>query len=210
MKKTVSLVLAVAAVFLMLAACGPSGSSRAEESSASGTFDPAQLKTMADVFVYEDPDEPNEAYTDTDYVFVFQVDGEYYRAVAQLPEEVSAALWEIDFFDEDRDQKVKDLISPLEVTVENLSEQIPGQEELDKLVGKTGQELFDDGWDYWYYNLEDMEAGMNYGPFSYVVRFAYDGEPMENTDDFDFYEEFKDLPVLSVTYDGIGDATNLE
>ena len=43
-----------------------------------------------------------------------------------------------------------------------------------------------------------------------MVKFAYDGEPMENTDDFDFYEAFKDLEVLSVTYDGLGDATNLE
>ena len=84
------------------------------------------------------------------------------------------------------------------------------QEELDKNVGKTGQELFDDGWTYWYYNLEDMEAGLYYKDFAYTVRFEYDGEPMVNSDDFDFYEEFKDLKVSSVTFDGLGDAAVLE
>ena len=59
------------------------------------------------------------------------------------------------------------------------------------------------------YNLEDMEAGLYHGPFSFNVKFAYDGEQMENTDDFDFYEEFKDLKVSSVTYEGLGDASGL-
>ena len=123
----------------------------------------------------------------------------------------SEAVWAIEFDDEDKDQKVRDLVSPLEVArLENLTEQIPSQEELDKLVGKTGQDLFDDGWDYYYYNLDEMEAGLNHGPFAYIVKFAYEGEPMVNSDDFDFYEAFKDLPVTSVTYDGIGDAANMD
>ena len=46
--------------------------------------------------------------------------------------------------------------------------------------------------------------------FAYIVKFAYDGEPMVNSDDFDFYKAFKDLPVTSVTYDGIGDAANMD
>ena len=84
------------------------------------------------------------------------------------------------------------------------------QEELDKLVGKTGQYLMDEGWDYNYYNLVDMETGMTHKEFSYTVIFEYDGEPMENTDDFDFWENFKDLVIKSVKCDGIGDATYIE
>ena len=107
------------------------------------------------------------------------------------------------------DAAVEKLLAPLEVTsLTNLSEQIPPQEELDKLVGKTGQELFDDGWTYWFYDLDEMKAGLNSGLFAYEVLFDYDGEPMENTDDFDFYEEFKDLKVKSVTFTGLGDAAN--
>lgn len=51
---------------------------------------------------------------------------------------------------------------------------------------------------------------MYYGPLSYIVKFAYEGEPLQNTDDFDFYEEFKGLQVESITYEGIGDATSIE
>ena len=35
------------------------------------------------------------------------------------------------------------------------------------------------------------------------------GEPLENDDDFDFYENFKDLKIRSVTYEGLGDATDI-
>lgn len=205
MKRLVSLVLAVLMVMALLTACSAPDSS-------TGTFDPSQLKTMKDVFAASGGESNQEGFTETDYVYVMEVDGVYYRAVAKLPKDVSEKIWEIEFDDAKRDKKVKDLVSPLEViSVENLSEQIPPQEELDKLIGKTGQELFDDGWgDNWYYDLEDMTAGLNHGPFGYNVKFEYDGEPMENTDDFDFYEAFKDLKVASVTYEGLGDATNLE
>ncbi|MBQ1404534.1 MAG: hypothetical protein IIY85_04545, partial [Lachnospiraceae bacterium] len=182
-----------------------------EESSAAVSFDPAQVKTMGDVFAAADEDNYQDLYTDTTYIYVFYVGDVCYRASADMPADVSEAVWDIEFDDEDKDQKVRDLISPLEVaSLDNLTEQIPAQEELDKLVGKTGQDLFDDGWDYYYYNLDEMEAGLNHGPFAYIVKFAYDGEPMVNSDDFDFYEAFKDLPITSVTYDGIGDAANMD
>ena len=212
MKKILSILLMTVLVLSLFAACGrtaPGGDAPAP--AASGSFDPAAVKTMGDVFPYEDPEQQQESYSETYYVFVFQADGNWYRAVADLPQDVSDALWAIDFFDENRDQKIRDLISPLAVrSLENLSEQIPAQEELDSYVGKTGQVLFDEGWTYWYYNLDDMEAGLYHGPFSYKVLFEYDGEPLVNTDDFDFYEEFKDLVILSVTYDGIGDAANID
>ena len=197
MRKKLALILVIAMVLAVFAGCGSSGngngSGGGEESSAAVSFDPAQVKTMGDVFAAADEDNDQDLYTDTTYIYVFYVGDVCYRAVADMPADVSEAVWAIEFDDEDKDQKVRDL-----------------QEELDKLVGKTGQDLFDDGWDYYYYNLDEMEAGLNHGPFAYIVKFAYDGEPMVNSDDFDFYEAFKDLPITSVTYDGIGDAANMD
>lgn len=184
--------------------------SAAADAGAADTFDPAKASTMGDVFAYVGENSQQEGYTETHYVIAFEAEGVTYRAIAELPEDVSKALWEIDFEDEDKDQKTKDLVSPLEAKIENLTEQIPSQEELDKYIGKTGQELFDEGWSEWYYNLEEMEAGMYYGLFDYAVRFEYDGEPMVNSDDFDFQENFKDLKVSSVTYQGLGTATDVE
>lgn len=208
MKKKLSLIIAVVLVIVMATACGQSGGGSVTPDPTE--FDPAQVKTMGDVYLFEDPENRQEATYGSDYVYVLKVGDTYYRVICELPEEVVQAIDEIDFEDEAREEKVRDLISPLEITsIENLNEQIPSQEELDKLVGKTGQELFDSGWTYWAYNLEDMSAGMDYGPFSYWVTFEYDGEPMENTDDFDFYEKFKDLKVKTVEFDTIGDATNI-
>lgn len=213
MKRILAIVMALVLVLSALTACSSkSNKNDTAGKDAAASFDPSQVKTMGDAFAYEDEEQQQqEAYTETEYIFVFQVGDVYYRAVADIPKDVSDEIWAIEFEDENRDQKVRDLVSPLPLTsLENLNEQILSQDELDRLIGKTGQDLFDAGWTNWYYNLEDMEAGMYYGPFSYMVKFAYDGEPMENTDDFDFYEAFKDLKILSVTYDGLGDASNLE
>ena len=207
MKRTCSLLLALVFALLLLTACGQA---QPEPDEPAADFDPARIRTMGDAFACQAEDDYNcqTGFSETTYIFAFHVGDTYYRATAEMPKEVSEALWAIDY-DEDYDRKVKELISPLElVSLENLSEQIPPQEELDRLVGKTGGELFDDGWEYWYFNLVDMEAGMKHGLFSYTVTFAYDGEPMENNDDFDFYKEFRDLKVSSVRFAGLGDAAN--
>lgn len=207
MKKIISVICIIAAAMLVLTACKKTENKQPEPTKG---FDPSQVKAMGDILIYENEGDYQEAYSEKKFVYVFTVNGLYYRASADLPKEVSEAIW-ADESGEDRDQKVRDLLSSLKVTsFENLSEKIPAQAELDKLVGKTGKELFDDGWTYWSYNLEDMEAGMNHGAFSYMVRFQYDGEQMVNSDDFDFYKEFKDLPVKSVKFEGLGDAANPE
>ena len=215
MKKIVSIALMVALALLLLTACS-SGSATAPAVSepsageASGSFDPSQLKTMGELFASAEVEEAQTGFSEAHYVVVFHAGGNDYRAVADMPQDVSDAVWAIDFFDEERDQKIQDLVSPLAIgSLENLTEQAPSQEALDAYVGKTGQDLFDEGWSYWFYDLEAMEAGFYSGPFSYMVQFEYDGEPLENDDDFDFYETFKDLKIRSVTYEGLGDAADI-
>ena len=82
----------------------------------------------------------------------------------------------------------------------------PSQEELDKLVGKTVQDLFDEGWTCWGWNLGDHILWMYGGPFSYTVEFT--GE-LNDTEYFD-ESEAGSMTVKSVTYDGLGDATELD
>ena len=212
--------LAAALVISLSTACAKQGNSAAgsqavqaaesSTSAVSGALDISRLKTLGDVFALESGENNQESYTETVYVYVWETDGVYYRAVAELPGDISEALWALDFDDADRNKKLQEMLSPLPVSVENLSEQMPAKEELDQLVGKTGRELFDEGWTYWYYNLDEMEAGLYHGVFSYNVRFSYDGEPLENTDDFDFYETFGDLKVESIVCEGIGDAASIE
>ena len=211
MKKAITfgLFLAVAFATACSGKTGDTGSSQtaAESTAETGaeTESGTEEKTMADVLEF-----PSLATSlgSEFFAYVYEQEGTLYRAVTKLTPELSDQLFAVDFDDPEYDQKLNGLLGPLPIDrMDNLTEMIPSQEELDAYVGKTGQELFDEGWFYVSYNLEDMEADMNGGLFVYTVKFDYDGEPMENTEDFDFEEAFRDLKVNSVTYSGLGNIT---
>ena len=90
--------------------------------------------------------------------------------------------------------------------LENLSEMLPSQEEMNKWVGKTGQDLFDADWTNSGWNLDEMVFWMNYGAFQYDV--VMEGE-VKTPDDFGD-EDINSLVVKSVAYNGqLGDATEI-
>ena len=98
-----------------------------------------------------------------------------------------------------------------ETFIENLSAQIPSQETLDALIGKTGEELLNDGWtcEGWTFegqNLNELVFHLNHGPFAYDVTF--DGTE-DLPEDFD-EANLNPLTVASITCSGIGDATAIE
>ena len=73
-------------------------------------------------------------------------------------------------------------------------------------IGKTGQDLENDGWTTGYgYNLESMEFFLEKGPFAYTVTFA-SGQTLTNSDDFDVFETIRPLVIKSVECTGLGDA----
>lgn len=146
--------------------------------------------------------------TEEKVVQVFELNGVQYRAVALLPEDVSKTLWALDFSDPDYENKFNELVAPLEIDhIVDLSAQIPSQDELDKNIGKTGEELVNEGWSPDYINYEEKTAGMNYGYYYYTVQF--EGDLVRN-DEAEIEDMIKDLKVASVTYDGIGYASDPE
>lgn len=208
MKKTLAFLFACLTALSLLAGCGTEkgaadAAPAAQEAENAPAAEASAFQTMGDVFSY---DSENNGFSDTHFVYVFKKDGITYRAIAELPPEISEAIWEIDFFDEDRDAVIMDLVAPLPIMrLDDLSGMIPAQEELDALVGKNVQELLDDEWSFWYWNMEAMEGGMYHGPFSFLLTF--DGT-VENPEEFDESQADR-LTVSSVTFDGIGDATNV-
>ncbi len=201
----------VMAAMLVLAACGGaggSGSGGSDGSGASASVD--DIKTVGDAMAFSS-EESQRAFYDDVLVYVFKVDDTYYRVIADLPEETSKALWDLDFMDEDYETKYNDLVYPLEIReLEDLSEQKLSQEEMDAFVGKTGKELVEAGWRTGMgYNLNDMEFWLDYGPFEYAV--VFDGETdSTNFDDIDEEEFISERTVKSIEYLSIGDATNIE
>jgi len=59
-----------------------------------------------------------------------------------------------------------------------------------------------DGWHSWYYNGEEEVVGMNHTFFVYMVKF----DKLIADTDAEIDDQIKDLTVVQVTYEGIGDA----
>ena len=165
----------------------------------------ADAKTMGDVLAlphYE------IATGETYFAYIFEHDNTMYRAVSFITPEIFDQLFDLDFDDPEYEKAYRELVSPLPVkAIENLTEGMPTQEEAEQYLGKTGQELMDDGWTVQFYNLEDMQFGMYYGPYSYAITFEGEVKDPEN---FDEYTDMGGLTVAAITCDGIGDATNVE
>ena len=205
--------IAVLTAGLLLSGCGSSagtqgtGPESGTPAAASSGADPASFKTMGDIYA-ANPEERERGFMDTDYCYVFELDGTVYRARGTLTEEQRDALFDLQYDDPDYEEKYREISGPIAIEqFDNLTEMIPPQEELDKYVGKTGQNLLDDGWTEGYgYNLDNMEFWLYKGPFAYTVVFESD-QKYENTDDFDVWATIAPLTIKSVTYNGLGNAS---
>jgi len=82
---------------------------------------------------------------------------------------------ELDFSDKDYDKKLVEAIGGMElVSAEDITSHRIDQATLDGLVGKTGQELFDDGFafsSYYFYGGEETGATLDKDYFAYTVTF---------------------------------------
>lgn len=162
--------------------------------------DIASAKTIGDVL-----DLTNGEYsaTETTYVTAVELNDIVYRVEAAMDAETAEAFFNLDFDDPDYQKKFTELVSPLAITgIENLSENIPSQEELDALVGKTCEDLLNDGWTISGWDLDNSEVYMNHGPYAFSV--IADGASSLSWDVGE--EEFMPLTVTSITCIGIGDA----
>ena len=209
MKKTVCLILTVMMMLALLAACGQTGGGAepGAPEAATGTAAIESLETIGDAMGLESAEFRQSSTFNNKFVYAFQLDGTYYRVVASLTDEQQQALFDLDYDDPDYDAKEAEILSPLKIdTYDNLNDLIPPQEELDQWVGKTGQELMDEGWTISGWNLADMEFWLNYGPFMYTV--IMEGS-VEDPEEFD-NEDIGPLVVQSVTWNDLGDASNLD
>ena len=214
MKRTTALFLALILALSLLTGCGSSaGTGGGETSSATVEIGVEEdkivsaAKTMGEVINLEGAEFRGRSFTDEDFVYLFELNGISYRAAAKLTPQLSEKLFELDINDSSYDDSVAELISSVEINqLDNLTRAIPPQKELDKLVGKTGQELLDDGWSCYGHNLDTMEFYMHHGLFSYLVVFDGDVDAKEEDED----KMIKALTVKSIAYDDLGEADNLE
>ena len=136
------------------------------------------------------------------YVYVFPKDDRYYRVEAEMTQELAEQLDAIDFFDEERAAKTLALIGGQPVVrVYDLSAGMPSQAELDTLIGKTGQELLDMGFEYGsgYSFWDKAEVYLEKGLYEYRFYFNEKVPKRENYDD-DLDEIMKTITVARVEF----------
>ena len=196
---------------LPLAACSGQGASSdqgaTEDTTAEATaeVDISALKTLGDVMAIESEGQ-TATWNEEHYIYVTTVNGAPLRAVVDLTPEIYSQIEELDFLDEEHDQKLNDIIGGLELaSLDDYSDQVPSQDELDALVGKTGKELLDDGFTFstlTMYGGDETVAELEKDLFRYEVTF--DGTVDGDADSFDG-NLVAELPVASVGFIGLSD-----
>lgn len=141
-----------------------------------GSTDIATWETLGDVFAAAEED-PSYGYDEGTYVAVVSVNGRRVYVTARMTPEVYEALCGVDVTASDATKKAEDALSPLELTtVEDITDEVLPQAELDALVGKTGKDLVDEGFAFSSYLMYGGEEGtiasFDKGYYSYEITFA--------------------------------------
>ncbi|MBQ2184134.1 MAG: hypothetical protein II399_05805, partial [Lachnospiraceae bacterium] len=199
MKKILVAILALSLMVCFLTACGnkENNETPSAETPSADTTSVDSFKTIGDIISDETAQYNQAASLDGKFIYVFEMDGSYYRAYTAIDDKTSDALFALDVTAEDYQEQYNKLASPLVIEkIENLDEQIIPQEELDKLAGKSVEELINEGWSNTGYSLEGMEFWMTKGAFEYT--FILDGE-VKNEDEFDFDNDAQSFTVKSAS-----------
>lgn len=176
-QRIVAAAIALALVAAPLSACSADQPADGASSSASTTqtapADTSSWKTVGDVPILDGV--YSWGYDDVNFICVFENNGTYYRMVVKLDEEANKRIEEIDWDKGEVERQTLDAISALPIdSIEDLSADMVPQDELDVLVGKTGQELLDAGYvfeSYYMYGGEQTGATFDKGRLAYMFTF---------------------------------------
>lgn len=189
----------------VLVACSSSSTTQ------SGELDLSKIKTYGDAYEMAKENQYVMTYDEKRIIIGFDYEGKPLRVIADMTKDVYDKMEAVDLSNPDNMDKRDELAFGLKVSkAEDLSDQIPSQEELDQMIGKKGQDLLDEGFVSSQSDLgsDNPVYVLAQGPFSYEFTF---NEKVEYDDNTDADEVLKGLTVKSVKYYGIGDGiTDIE
>ena len=178
--------LAMSLCAFPLAACSgssDSGSSQSQDqsSSAEATIVNPDWKTLGDALAGQ-TGLLASGNNDSSYVIVFTADDGTYRAVAKMQPDTAKKLEGLDIFNPEDAQKIIDAVSGLElISAEEISGDLLSQEEVDSYVGKTGQDLIDDGLTFdRYFMSGGDQTGASFSRGYYNYEFTFDAKVAED------------------------------
>ncbi|MBQ6453197.1 MAG: hypothetical protein IJJ14_02430 [Coriobacteriales bacterium] len=199
MKALVAVAFALALGTVLLTACG----GKVEPEPAPAPVDVAGFKTLGDVMTAA-PQDNTVTWDESKLVFVGRTpDGGLIYATAAVSPDVNDRIEALDFFADDYDEQRDAILATLPLTsVQDLSANIPSQDELDKLIGKTGKDLLDDGYLFMGYSMwggTETAVYMDKGDYRFLV--VFDGT-VADADDADGGAAIKDMKVLELRFMG--------
>lgn len=214
--RIVATMLALALATAPLAACGGQTTQGGEaeptatEQTQAVAVDVSSWKTLGDALACSTGENNTAGWDETHYVAVFDAGDTVVRVVAKMDAETSDKLDALDITKDDYDEKFLELMGglPLE-SAEDLASQKLTQDELDAYVGKTGQDLVDDGFAfeaYWMYGGDETAARFAKGYLAYDATFDVTVSDDQTEDDG---AAIMDKTIVSMEYAGASqDATD--
>jgi hypothetical protein len=195
--------LALLLMAALLTACGKADVPAAAPSS--GELDLSTVKTIGDILNSNAEVLQSGSVNDV-FIYAFKSGDAVYRAIAEMPQDIMDAYYDLDWSDPDLEAKQNALLAPLEIRkIEDLNEMAMDEADVNAYIGKTGAELLDNGFTVYFWNLETMEFGMNRGVAAYKVFF----DSKVDEEDWDSFseEDIRDMTIKEMTFEGVGDAT---
>lgn len=230
MKRITKLALVIAlamTLVVVLAGCGSSGTSSSsasgssqtestsapttsagqpEASSAAASTDVSSWKTLGDALAAASGN-PGSTFDDNHYVAVYAVGDKLIRVVAKMKPGMYNTISSLDMLADDYLKKLADHAGDLELeSVEDITANKLSQDELNVYIGKTGQDLINDGFkfsNYYYYGGNETGAAMDKGYLCYGVTFNVgvpDNQPEDNG------AAIKDATIKAIEFMGASDS----
>lgn len=211
--KTVAAMALALSLTMPLVACGGSTSSSegsdtpAAEESAAETIDVSSWKTLGDALAAKTDDYATASWDEVYYLSVFDTGEQTVRVIAKMDADTYAKISDLDAAADDYDEAFDKVVSALELeSAEDLTDEKLSQDELDAYVGKTGQDLVDDGFafsSYFMYGGDETGATMDKGYLAYDVTFDVT-VPEDQTEDEG--AAVMGATVTAIEYAGASDA----
>ncbi len=201
MKKSIAAIICLALVF-SFAACSADKGNTNDNTAA----DVLSLTSISDI-VKLAADSNSSGWDDNNYIYAFTIGEKSYRAVAEITPDINTKIGELDFMDEQYNEKLADILKDAKfVEIKDISDGMMPQAELDKFVGKTGKDLIEAGFESgssYFVSEDQIEISLANGFYEYIVQF--EGNVTTEALDEDFDAAIADLTVKSITYSNISD-----
>ena len=151
------------------------------------------------------------ATSGSQFIYIIENDDMIMRFIGNMSLETTKAIYGLDLFADDYDRQRAELVRDVRIArADDLKQDIPAQETLDTMIGKTGKELIDGGYEKtgWSVIGDTGEFTFTKGDYEFIVVFE---DQLSEDTDYDEEGALDAFTVRSIRYSGLSyHATQIE